>query len=85
MNYQQLINKSVAILKDNKNKTPLLDCEVILSKVLNISRENLLLNLNETISEKNKQKFNYSLEKTKQANCLHCWSKRILEYKFCGK
>ena len=61
MNYQQLINKSVAILKHNKNKTPLLDCEVILSKVLNISRENLLLNLNETISEKNKQKFNYSL------------------------
>jgi len=66
MNYQQLINKSVAILKDNKNKTPLLDCEVILSKVLNISRENLLLNLNETISEKNKQKFNYSLEQRKQ-------------------
>ena len=46
MNYQQLINKSVAILKDNKNKTPLLDCEVILSKVLNISRENFSYTFN---------------------------------------
>ena len=49
MNYRSILNLAVNTLKKKSIKNPLLDCEILLSKILNISRENLLLNLEKEI------------------------------------
>ena len=45
MNYQKILNIGNQILKDNNIKSSNLDCELILSKILNKTREEILTNL----------------------------------------
>ena len=46
MKYQEILLKGSQILKSNNIKSSSLDCELILSKVLNKTREEVLTNLN---------------------------------------
>ena len=55
MQYLEILNKGNQILRANNIKSSNLDCELILSKVLNKSREEILINLNNKINE-NQQK-----------------------------
>ena len=66
MNYRSILNLAVNTLKKKSIKNPLLDCEILLSKILNISRENLLLNLEKEIGNEEINKFNLILEKRKK-------------------
>ena len=53
MNYLDALNYGNKLLKLNKIKNHSLDTELLLSKVLNYSRENLLINLNNRLEKKN--------------------------------
>ena len=44
MNIETAITKAYLELKKNNNKTPQLDCELIMSKVLNKDRKFIILN-----------------------------------------
>ena len=44
MIYSEIIKKGSNFLKQNKNKNPYLDTELILSKAINKEREQILLN-----------------------------------------
>ena len=66
MKYQEILNKGSQILTTNKIKHPNLDCELILSKVLNKSREEILINMNNNIDKKEQCKFHYYLNKRKK-------------------
>ena len=57
MNYIEILNKSQKELKKLKIPSPSLDCEILLSKVLNVKREYLLTNLDKKITEKEKNFF----------------------------
>ena len=57
MQYLEILNKGNQILRANNIKSSNLDCELILSKVLNKTREEILINLNNTISESQEKKF----------------------------
>ena len=52
MNYLDAINFGNKILKFKKINTYSLDTELLLSKVLNCTREQLLINLNKKIKKK---------------------------------
>ena len=52
MNYTQILKKGENFLKKNKIKNAWLDSELILSKVINRKREEILLNLNHEIKKK---------------------------------
>ena len=58
MNYQEILERGSRTLKINKIKNPNLDSELILSKVLNKTREQILINFNDLINQKQLQKFN---------------------------
>ena len=45
MNYQEILNQGSEILRANNIKSSNLDCELILSKILNKPREEILINL----------------------------------------
>ena len=51
MNCIQTLNKSQKELKKYNIKNAELDCEILLSKVLNITREKLLINLDKKLAE----------------------------------
>ena len=51
MNYQEILNKGSKNLKNKKIKNPNLESELILSKVLNKSREQIILNSNNHINQ----------------------------------
>jgi len=51
MNISGLLNSGAKILKQNKIKTHQLDSELVLSNLLKKKRENLLINLNEEVTE----------------------------------
>ena len=57
MNYIEILNESQKELKKYKIPSPSLDCEILLSKVLNVKREYLLTNLDKKITEKEKNFF----------------------------
>ena len=57
MNYLQAINYGNKLLKLNNLKSYNLDSELLLSKVLNYSREKILINLNDKIEKKKFTKF----------------------------
>ena len=57
MNYNQILKKGENYLKKNKIKNPNLDSELILSKVLNKKREEILLNTNNKLYNKDILKF----------------------------
>ena len=46
MNYNEILKNGESILKKCNIKKPFLDTELILAKVLNKSREEILLNIN---------------------------------------
>ena len=57
MNIQQAINGAVNILKKSNIKTPQLDSELILSKVIKQDRKYIILNHREHLNEKNLKDF----------------------------
>ena len=81
MKYQEILDKGSQILKANNIKSSNLDCELILSKVLNKTREEILINLNNKIYENQKNKFVYYLNKRKNKNPISY----ILGFKFFWK
>ena len=66
MNYQELLVDASKQLKSYKFNSAKLDAELILSKTLGLSREKILLNLNEKINDEVLEKFNYYLKLRKQ-------------------
>ena len=83
-NFQQVLIKASNQLKLKNFKSPKLDSELLLAKTLDISREEILLNLNYKISQSNLKKFNYYLNLRSQykpiAHILN--SKFFWKYKF---
>ena len=61
-----MLNKGNQILRDKNIKSSNLDCELILSKVLNKTREEILINLNNKINKKQKNEFIFYLNKRKK-------------------
>ena len=57
MNYDSVLNKASNLLSHFEVRNPRLDSELLLSSLLSTSRENLLLNLNKKISQKEYFKF----------------------------
>ena len=66
MNYQELLVDASKQLKYYKFNSAKLDAELILCKTLGLSREKILLNLNEKINDEVLEKFNYFLKLRKQ-------------------
>ena len=66
MNYQELLVDASKQLKYYKFNSAKLDAELILSKTLGLSREKILLKLNEKINDEALEKFNYFLKLRKQ-------------------
>ena len=66
MKYQEILNKGSQILKANNIESSNLDCELILSKVLKKTREEILINLNNKIDNKQKNEFVFYLNKRKK-------------------
>ena len=66
MNYKELLVDASKQLKYYKFNSAKLDAELILSKTLGLSREKILLNLNEKINDEVLEKFNYYLKLRKQ-------------------
>ena len=66
MKYHEILLKGNQVLKANKIKNPNLDCELMLSKVLNKTREEILINLNNKINKKQKNEFIFYLNKRKK-------------------
>ena len=58
MNTIQLLNKGIKKLKTKKIRTSQLDTEIILSKILNKTREKMLISLNQKINDRNILDFN---------------------------
>ena len=81
MKYEEILNKGSEILKDNNIKSSNLDCELILSKVLNKTREEILTNLNNKINKAQKNKFTFYLNKRRNKNPISY----ILGYKYFWK
>ena len=81
MKYQEILNKGSQILRVKNIKSSNLDCELILSKILNKTREEILTNLNNKINNKQKNKFIFYLNKRKNKNPMSY----ILGYKFFWK
>ena len=61
MNYQNILDYGNNILSLNNIKTSQLDCELILSNILNKTREEILINLNAKVDQKQIEKFNFYL------------------------
>ena len=61
------------ILKENNIPSYKIDCEILMSKTLNISREEVLLNLERQIKKEDRAKYFNLIDrrKKKRANCLY--------------
>ena len=66
MNYYRVLLEAEKNLKSIFIKNPRLDSEILLSKSLKISRENILVNLNRKISKKNFNYFKKLIERRKK-------------------
>ena len=89
MIYSEIIKKGSKFLKKNKIKNPYLDTELILSKVINKKREEILLNINNKLKNKDITKFKKYLlrryEKEPMAYILgykHFWKSKFLTNKY---
>ena len=81
MNYSQILKKGEDLLKKSKIKNPNLDTELILSKVINKKREEILLNTNNKLKIKDIIKFkNYLLRRHQKEPIAY-----ILGYKYFWK
>ena len=81
MKYQEILFKGSQILRENNIKSPNLDCELILSKVLKKKREEILINLNDKINRYQKNKFNFYLNKRRNKSPISY----ILGFKYFWK
>tara|TARA_B100001540_G_scaffold311993_1_gene332377 strand:- start:1646 stop:2494 length:849 start_codon:yes stop_codon:yes gene_type:complete len=81
MKYQEILYKGSQILKAHNIKSSNLDCELILSKVINKSREEILINLNNKITKNQEKDFKYYLTQRRNKNPVSY----ILGYKFFWK
>ena len=66
MKYQEILHKGYQVLRNRNIKSSSLDSELILSKVIKKTREEILINLNDEISSKQKNKFVFYLNKRKK-------------------
>ena len=66
MNYGEILIQGENLLKKNKIKNPYLDAELILSKVLNRGREEIILNNNKKIKNKDIIKFKNYISRRKE-------------------
>ena len=84
MQYLEILNKGNQILRANNIKSSNLDCELILSKVLNKSREEILINLNNKIDESQEKKFLFYLGKRRNKKPISyiLGFKHFWKYKF---
>ena len=81
MNYQEVLVQGSKNLKNKKIKNPNLESELILSKVLNKSREQIILNFNSYIDQKYISKFkNYLSRRDRNEPIAY-----ILGYKYFWK
>ena len=84
MNIIELINIGSNLLKEKNIQSHILDSEILLSKTLNKSREDILINLEEKINEKDIFKYkNYIDRRIKNEPTAYileekeCWSKKF--------
>ena len=81
MNYNEILKKGENLLKKNKIKNPYLDTELILSKVINRKREEILLNIDTKLKNTDIIKFkNYILRRQQKEPMAY-----ILGYKYFWK
>ena len=69
------------ILKGNNISSYIVDCEILMSQTLNISREEVLLNLEKEIKKEEKELY-FNLvnrRKKKRTNCLYNKQQMFLE------
>ena len=66
MKYIEILKKAQQDLIKNLIINPSLDAELILSNILKIKRENLLLNLQNNVSNKQLKLFNFQIEQRKK-------------------
>ena len=81
MKYQEILNKGSQILRAENIKSSNLDCELILSKVLNKTREEILINLNNSLNKNQENQFIFYLNKRKKKNPISY----ILGFKYFWK
>ena len=81
MNYHEILKKGERLLKKVKIKNAQLDTELILSKVINKKREEILLNINNKLQYSHIIKFNKFLARRKQKEPIAY----ILGYKYFWK
>ena len=81
MKYQEILNKGSKILRAENIKSSNLDCELILSKVLNKTREEILINLNNSLNKNQENQFIFYLNKRKKKNPISY----ILGFKYFWK
>ena len=84
MNYQKILNYGSKILDINNIKNSKLDSELILSKVLNRTREEILVNFSDKINQNQINKFNNYLirRKKKEPISYILGFKHFWKYKF---
>ena len=83
MNYLEALNYGNSILKIGNIKSYLIDSELLLSKVLDIPREQILINLKKNIDVKKLNLFKNLLLKRKKKNQLLIYlKKKFLEIYF---
>ncbi len=81
MNYQEILNKGSNQLKIKNFKSPKLDCELLLAKTLDLSREEILLNLNTKINQSDINNFYYFINLRQN----HIPIAHIVNFKFFWK
>ena len=65
MNIEKTLNQGISILKANKVTNPHLDCEILLSQSINKDKKHIILNLKETLTNKELNNFNRFIERRK--------------------
>ncbi len=88
MNYSQILKKGENFLKRRKIKNPFLDTELILSKVINKKREEIILNINNKLNNTDIIKFKNYLFRRSQNEPIayilgykHFWKDKFLTNK----
>ncbi len=66
MNYQEILKEGTNYLKKNNIKNPYLDTELLFSKIINRKREEVLLNINDKVKNKEIEEFKYYLSRRKK-------------------
>ena len=89
MNYNEILERGKNFLKKNKIKNPYLDVELILSKVVNRKREEILLNINNKLKNSDINKFKHFLLRRHQKEPMayilgykHFWKYKFFTNRF---